>query len=92
VRQPEALPRSLANQRELYHLRRRFGIPCPSTVFPQTNEELCAVSEHMQFPVVAKATEPWLLPKGFKSVAIVSRRQDLIEYFDRFFEHEIDDS
>jgi predicted ATP-grasp superfamily ATP-dependent carboligase len=38
----------------------------------------------MQFPVVAKVTEPWLLPKGFKSVAILSQRRDLIEYYDNF--------
>src|SRR5580692_5113985 len=84
VRQPRTLPRTLANKRRLYHLCKELGVSCPPTVFPQTREELRDVAEHMQFPVFAKVTEPWLLPKGFKSVAILSQRQDLIEYYDNF--------
>jgi D-aspartate ligase len=84
VRQPRTLPRTLANKRRLYHLSKELGVSCPPTVFPQTREELRDVAEHMQFPVFAKVTEPWLLPKGFKSVAILSQRQDLIEYYDNF--------
>lgn len=84
VRQPPALPRTLANKRNLYHLCQQLGFPCPPTVFPGTREELLDFAGHTFFPVVVKAAEPWLLPKGFKSVAIVSRRQDLIEYYDKF--------
>jgi D-aspartate ligase len=84
VRQRPALPRTLANKRNLYHLCQQIGFPCPPTVFPGTREELLAFAEHTRFPVVVKAAEPWLLPKGFKSVAIVSRRQDLIEYYENF--------
>jgi D-aspartate ligase len=84
VRQPEKLPRTLANKQYLYGLCQQLGVPFPATVFPQTREELLAVSGQIQYPVVVKVAEPWLLPKGFRSVAIVPEPSDLIEYYDRF--------
>lgn len=84
ARPPAALPRTLANKRGLYELCRRLGIACPLTVFPHSREELVDLAAHMQFPVVVKGTEPWLLPCGVKSTAIVSGRQDLVDYYDNF--------
>jgi len=43
------------------------------------------LAAQFQFPVVVKATEPWLLPRGIKSTAIVSGRQELIRYYDNFW-------
>lgn len=80
--QPPALPRTLANKRSLYHLCQQSGVACPQTFFPETREELLEVASRQHFPVVIKAAEPWLLPSGVKSVAIVPRRQDLIAYYD----------
>ena len=84
IRQPEKLPRTLANKRYLYCLCQQLGVPSPPTVFPQSREELLAVSGQIQYPVVIKVEEPWLLPGGFRSPAIVPQRSDLIEYYDRF--------
>jgi len=85
ARPPASLPRTLANKRCLYELCHRLGIACPHTVFPQTREELPDLAAQFQFPVVVKATEPWLLPRGIKSTAIVSGRQELIRYYDNFW-------
>lgn len=84
-RPPATLPRMLANKRGLYELCHRLGIACPHTVFPHSRAELLDLSAHMQFPVVVKATEPWLLPKSIRSTAIVSGRQKLINYYDNFW-------
>ena len=85
ARPPATLPRMLANKRCLYQLCHRFRDPCPHTVFPHSHEELIDLTAHMQFPVVVKATEPWLLPRSIKSTAIVSSRQEIIGYFDNFW-------
>jgi D-aspartate ligase len=85
ARPPATLPRTLANKRSLYELCHRLGIACPDTVFPDSREELLDLTVHMQFPLVVKATEPWLLPKSIKSTAIVSSRQELIDYYDNFW-------
>jgi D-aspartate ligase len=79
-----ALPRTLANKRCLYELCHRLGIACPETFFPASREELLDLSLQLQFPVVAKATEPWLLQGNIKSTAIVSSRENLIRYYDNF--------
>lgn len=84
ARPPANLPRTLANKRCLYELCHRLGIACPHTIFPQSREELLDLTAHMQFPVVVKATEPWLLPRSIKSTAVVSSRQELIDYYNNF--------
>jgi D-aspartate ligase len=84
VRQSGELLRTLVNKRNLSYLCQRLGVPSPPMVSPQTSEELLDVSGQLQYPVVVKAVEPWLLPKGFRSVTIVTQRPDLIEYYDRF--------
>ena len=85
ARPPASLPRTLANKRCLYELCHRLGIASPHTVFPQSREELLDLAAQFQYPVVVKATEPWLLPRGIKSTAIVSARQELIRYYDNFW-------
>jgi D-aspartate ligase len=85
ARPPATLPRTLANKRCLYELCHRLGIASPHTVFPQSREELLDLAAQFQYPVVVKATEPWLLPRGIKSTAIVSGRQELIRYYENFW-------
>jgi predicted ATP-grasp superfamily ATP-dependent carboligase len=84
ARQPPTLPRTLASKRSLYQLCQRFAVDCPQTFFPETREELLETASHQHFPVVVKAAEPWLIPKGFKSVTIAQRPDDLIAYYDDF--------
>lgn len=84
ARPEPTLPRMLANKRSLYKLCQRLGIPCPRTVFADSREELLDLTADIQFPVVAKAAEGWLLPRSIKSTVIVSGRQELIDYYDNF--------
>jgi len=77
---PAELPRSLANKRSLYHTCRRLGIACPATFFPESREQLLDFAGAARFPVIVKAIEPWLAPRGAKSTAIVLSRQELLKY------------
>lgn len=77
------LPRTLANKRCLYELCQRLGIACPDTVFPASRKELLDLGT-THFPMVVKATEPWLLRGGIRSTAIVSSRKELLDYYCNF--------
>lgn len=79
---PPTLPRSVSSKRRLYQLCRRLGIPCPQTHFPSSRSEVVDLAGRMQFPVIVKGIEPWLLPSGIASTSIVTKREPLIELFD----------
>lgn len=85
ARPPANLPRTLANKRCLYDLCHRLGIACPHTVFPHSREELLDLIACMQFPMVVKATEPWLLPENLRSTIIISDRPEIIDYCNNFW-------
>jgi D-aspartate ligase len=74
VRQPETLPRTLANKRNLYQsIVSTVRDPVSfDNVSADARGTVCFLGVHA-IPVMAKATEPWLLPNGFKSVAKVAR-------------------
>lgn len=84
ARPPANLPRTLANKRLLYEKCHHLGIACPHTVFPASREELRHLTAYLEFPVVVKATQPWLLQGSIKSTAIVWSRQELEDYYDNF--------
>jgi D-aspartate ligase len=77
---PTKLPRSVANKRTLYHTCRRLGIACPTTFFPESRQQLVDFAGQARFPVFVKAIESWSVPRGVKSTAIVSSRQELLNY------------
>jgi len=86
ARPPAGLPRRLANKRSLYELCLRLGIACPPTVFPNSREELLDLTTRTQFPVVVKATEPWLLGNSIRSTVVISSRKGLVDYYDDFLQ------
>jgi D-aspartate ligase len=57
---PCTLPRRLASKRGLYEECVRFGVPSPYTVFCDSPDMLETIAGDMEFPVVAKNTEPWV--------------------------------
>jgi predicted ATP-grasp superfamily ATP-dependent carboligase len=83
ARPPAALPRAVANKRNLYDLCQHLGIACPHTVFPNSRKEWLDFAKSARLPVVVKVIEPWLAPRGLKTTAIVSERQELMDYCDR---------
>jgi predicted ATP-grasp superfamily ATP-dependent carboligase len=83
ARPPATLPRRVANKRNLYDLCQQLGVACPRTVFPNSRKEWLDFAKHTRLPVVVKVIEPWLAPKGLKTSAIVSERQQLMDYIDR---------
>lgn len=75
------VPRMVANKLTLHHLCRRLGIACPEIALPSSREEFRAIAERASFPVIAKAAEPWLLPRGIKSTTIVWQRRELLDLY-----------
>jgi D-aspartate ligase len=55
--QPPALPRTLANKRELFLLCKRIGVACPDAVFPTSVHDVRKFVSSAVFPVMVKATE-----------------------------------
>ena len=75
--QSAALPRVLANKRELYFLCKKLGVPCPEVTIPHCLDDVREFIEHATFPVVVKAAEAWLLPKGERTTVIISTPKQL---------------
>lgn len=84
-RQPDDLPRRLADKRELHELCIRSGIPSPVTRVPRSRDEFMAMLDDMTFPVVLKSMDPRLLRArpSAESVHISADRGDLIASYDR---------
>jgi predicted ATP-grasp superfamily ATP-dependent carboligase len=55
--QPPALPRALANKRELYLLCKRIGVACPEAVFPNSIDDVHEFVKSATFPVMVKVAE-----------------------------------
>jgi D-aspartate ligase len=75
------LPRLLSNKRELHFLCRKNGIPCPDGEFPSSLQDVLRAIETLRFPIVVKAIERDLLPKGASTVVIATNAQELIAAF-----------
>ncbi len=68
--QPAALPRTLANKRELYQLCKQIQVACPETVVPNSLDDVREFVERVACPIVVKAAESWLLPEGGRTTQI----------------------
>ena len=84
ARPPADLPRTVANKQRLHELCDSLGVSRPGAEFASSHEELLHRARHTRLPVVVKVVEPWMAPRGCKSTAILSERQDLISYCENF--------
>jgi len=75
------LPRKLANKREMISLCKRIGVPCPAASVPNSVDDVHAFIEHARFPVVLKAADAQLLPKGARSTSIARDPNELLELY-----------
>lgn len=80
-KQDRTLPRLLANKRTLYLLCKQMGVPYPRTCLPVSITDLDEFVASAQFPVVVKAAEPWLLPRGARSTTIARTPQQLFSLY-----------
>jgi predicted ATP-grasp superfamily ATP-dependent carboligase len=55
--QQAALPRTLANKRELYLLCKKIGVACPNAVFPNSVDDVREFAQSAAFPVMVKVAE-----------------------------------
>jgi len=79
--QPE-LPRKLANKRELYTLCREIGVTYPGTAFPRSVADVQHFITHAKFPVIVKAAESWIIPKGQRSTTIARDPKQLYAMYE----------
>ena len=77
----KALPRRLANKRELHALCKSIGVPCPEAAFPASAHDVHEFIERGRFPVVLKAAEPQRLPKGARGVSIARTPPELLALY-----------
>lgn len=80
-RPPSDLPRRLANKRELHHLCKCIGIPCPETSFADSGDDVQQFIESAKFPVVAKMPESRFIFSGPHGVYIARTAQELLTIY-----------
>jgi D-aspartate ligase len=82
--QPAGLIDSLCSKKEMYHLARKWGVPTPQTVFPQSKLDVREYLETARFPILFKPVEkrfpsnavnPWMM-------SLVHGKQELLERYD----------
>ena len=80
---PLGLAQLVASKKGLYELCGKFGISCPRVSYPSSGHDLEEFAATADFPVVAKAIEPWLLPAraGLKSTSIIYCAEDLLNLY-----------
>ncbi len=82
-RSAPSLVRALCSKREMYLLARKYGVPTPNTVSPQSREELIECSKGMKFPVMAKGIFGIELQrKAGKRMFLVHNRRQLLDLYD----------
>ena len=80
-KQVRTLPRLLANKRTLYLLCKQMGVPYPRTCLPVSIADLDEFVTSTHFPVIVKAAEPWLTPRGVRSTTIARTPQQLYSLY-----------
>jgi predicted ATP-grasp superfamily ATP-dependent carboligase len=78
---PATLPRTLANKKELYLLCNRIGVPCPKALFPNNVADVQDFVKSATFPVVVKAAESWLLPRGARTTSIARSAEQVYDIY-----------
>jgi D-aspartate ligase len=82
---PPGLAQVLASKKGLFELCSKLEVPSPQASFPLSRQDVEEFAAKARFPVVAKVTEPWLLPvgAGLKSTTLVHHREALVALYRR---------
>lgn len=84
-RQDPELIRSLVSKKATYFLARKWGVPVPEAVWPQSREQVLEFVERAQFPVALKGIRGLRLKlQAGVTAFIVGSARELIELYDRF--------
>jgi D-aspartate ligase len=80
---PPDLPRMLASKRGMFDLCRKYGVPTPRSMFPNSIDEAIWQARELTFPVVAKNIEPWTPRETqlVKSTTVIRNERELRERF-----------
>jgi D-aspartate ligase len=77
-----ALVRSLCSKREMYHLARKWNVPTPETVFPESRADVLAYLEIAQFPILMKPLYSRIPNRKTLRIILVHTKQELLERYD----------
>jgi predicted ATP-grasp superfamily ATP-dependent carboligase len=84
-KRPDGLAQGLSSKREMYNLCKRFDVPTPEAMFPESREDVARFARTAVFPLMVKPVdnrEVQDLPGAGK--AVVSTGPELLDLFDRF--------
>ncbi|MFJ9627770.1 ATP-grasp domain-containing protein [Streptomyces sp. NPDC101175] len=81
--QPRALAERVADKAELAAVCASADIPHPQTLVPDSAAQAASAAWHLGLPVVAKWSQPWLLPTGtgLRSTVVVHSGQEARELY-----------
>jgi D-aspartate ligase len=80
---PLQIPRRLANKGSLRALCTEIGTPFARSVVPHSNEDVLAFARGTEFPIVAKATEQWLLLNDRFNVKVIKTPEELFGLYEQ---------
>jgi len=82
--QPDGLARSLSNKQTLYSMCKRYSIPTPETLFPQSRADVERFAEGLTFPVMLKGIDTKALRRRTGvAMVVVNDARTLLERYDR---------
>jgi D-aspartate ligase len=82
--QPAGLARALSNKQSLYDICRRYSIPTPETLFPQSRSDLERFIDGLSFPVMLKGIDTKALRRRTGvSMLVVNDPQTLLRSYDQ---------
>ncbi|MGW6690179.1 carboxylate--amine ligase [Streptomyces sp. NPDC054961] len=83
--QPDNLPARVADKAELSRLCARWDVPHPETVIPAGGAEAAEAAWRLGLPVIAKWSQPWLLPSGtdLRSTTLVHSAAEARRLYER---------
>jgi D-aspartate ligase len=75
------LVHSLCSKKEMYFLAKKFRVPTPEAVFPESREDVLDFLENATFPIVMKPIQYWGRKKT-GAIKIAHTKRELIENYD----------
>jgi D-aspartate ligase len=81
--QPPGVPRALSNKRQMHALCEQYGVPAPTTLFPQSRDEVLAFLSHATFPTMLKVVDNSLASPQVRGKKVIARSgEELLSWYD----------
>jgi D-aspartate ligase len=87
--QPAGLARSLSNKRQMYSLCKKYAVPTPETVFPQSRDDVVEFLAGATFPVMLKCVDYTALRGPKMKVVLGEDPATVRKHYDKMEERDI---